>query len=69
MGEMILPPGKYVEYYVFNKVWNKKIVTFEEYYHLLSKITLKNIQNMAKYIFKPGHLLLAIGGNINRKKI
>ncbi len=64
MEELIHPPGKYAEYYVTNNVWDRKIETFKDYFSLLSKITLEDIQNMAKQIFESKNLLLAIGGKI-----
>jgi len=54
-------PGKFVEYYVSNMIWDQPIVTYTEYYDLLRKVKPIHIQAMAKRIFQPYRMLIAIG--------
>ena len=54
-------PGKYVEYYAHYLAWNQPIQTYKEYYELLKNVKAADIQCVARRVFRPEHLLIAIG--------
>jgi predicted Zn-dependent peptidase len=60
-------PGKFVENCAYYIEWGQPVQTFTDYYEELRKVKSREIQGVAKRIFKKEHQMIAIGEGEDQK--